>query len=115
VDSTVFHPELGCNFMGVAGQAFGANGAPIADLQVQISGTLAGQPVDKTGLTGAATQYGAGSYYEVQLANQPIASDSTLQITLFADSGQPMSDPFAFSTTASCQQNLLFINFVEQP
>jgi len=115
VDSTVFHPELGCNFMGVAGQAFGVNGAPIADLQVQISGTLDGQPVDKTGLTGAATQYGAGSYYEVQLANQPIASDSTLQITLFADSGQPISDPFTFSTTVSCQQNLLFINFVEQP
>src|SRR3989304_4580193 len=54
VDSTVFHPELGCNFMGVAGQAFGANGAPIADLQVQVRGTLAGPPVDKTGLPGAA-------------------------------------------------------------
>src|SRR3972149_3667128 len=45
VDSTVFHPELGCNFMGVAGQAFGVNGAPIADLQGQIRGTLDGQPV----------------------------------------------------------------------
>ncbi|MEX2143793.1 MAG: hypothetical protein WD740_04305 [Anaerolineales bacterium] len=114
VDSTVFHPELGCEFLGVAGQAFSADGAPIPDLQVQITGSLDGQDIDKSGLSGAATQYGAGSYYEVQLASQPIASDATLQVTLFGAAGQ-LSDPFTFSTTDSCQENLIFINFVEQP
>lgn len=115
LDSTVFHPELACNFMGVAGQAFGLDSAPIADLRVQITGTLNGEAVDKTGLTGAATQYGSGQYYEVQLAATPIASDNTLQIVLLDAVGQPISAAFTFSTTASCQENLLLINFSEQP
>ena len=115
MDSSVFHPELGCDFMGVAGQAFNLDGAPIADLSVHVSGTLGTESVDKLGLTGAATQYGAGEYYEVQLANQPVASESTLQVTLLDASGQAVSDAFSFNTTASCQENLVMINFVEQP
>lgn len=115
LDASVFHPELSCSFMGVAGQAFAQDGSPIADLQVHVTGTLDGQPVDKIGVTGAATQYGAGEYYEVQLANQPIASDNTLQVTLLNPSGDPVMDPFSFSTTASCQENLVLINFSEMP
>lgn len=115
LDSSVFHPELGCDFMGVAGQAFNLDGAPIADLSVHVSGALGTENVDKIGLTGAATQYGSGEYYEIQLANQPVASDSTMQVTLLGAAGQAISDAFSFSTTASCQENLLMINFVEQP
>ena len=115
LDSSVFHPELGCDFMGVAGQAFNLDGAPIADLRVHVSGTLGTESVDKFGLTGAATQYGAGEYYEIQLANQPVASDSTLQVTLLDAAGQAISDSYSFSTTASCQENLIMVNFVEQP
>ncbi|MCL5429372.1 MAG: hypothetical protein M1347_06200 [Chloroflexi bacterium] len=115
IDSTVFHPELACNFMGVAGQAFSLDATPITGLQVHVAGTLDDQPVDKIGLTGAAPQYGSGAYYEIQLANQPIASENALQITLLNASGAPISDPFSFSTTASCQENLLLINFSEMP
>lgn len=115
LDASVFHPELGCNFMGVAGQAFGQDGSPIADLQVHVTGTLDGQPVDKIGKTGAATQYGAGQYYEVQLANQPIASENTLQVTLLDASGSAISTPYSFSTTTSCQENLVLINFSQMP
>ena len=114
MDSSVFHPELGCDFMGVAGQAFNLDGAPIAGLSVHVSGTLGTENVDKLGLTGAATQYGSGEYYEVQLADQPVASDSTLQVTLLDAAGQVISAPFTFSTTASCEENLIMINFVEQ-
>ncbi len=115
LDASVFHPELACNFMGVAGQAFSLDGPPITGLQVHVTGTLDNQSVDKIGLTGAATQYGSGAYYEVQLANQPIASENTLQVTLLNASGSPISDAFAFSTTASCQENLVIINFSERP
>ena len=115
LDASVFHPELGCNFMGVAGQAFGKDGSPIPDLQVHMTGTLDGQPVDKIGKTGAATQYGAGQYYEVQLANQPIASENTLQVTLLDASGNAISTPYSFSTSTSCQENLVLINFSQMP
>jgi len=115
LDSTVFHPELGCNFMGVAGQVFSLEGNPVTGLQVHVTGTLGDQSIDKIGLTGAATQYGAGAYYEVQLGTQPIASDNTLQVTLLNASDGPISDPFNFSTTTSCQENLVIINFSEMP
>jgi hypothetical protein len=114
LDASVFHPELACNFMGVAGQAFGLDDAPITGLRVQISGTLNNEPVDKLSLTGAATQYGGGAYYEVQLADAPIASSNTLQIVLLEGNGQQVSAPVLFSTSDSCQQNLLMINFKEE-
>ena len=36
LDASVFHPELACNFLGVAGQAFGLDDAPITGLRVQV-------------------------------------------------------------------------------
>jgi hypothetical protein len=115
LDSTVFHPELGCSFMGIAGQAFGLDGNPVSGMQIHVTGTLNGEAVDKVGVTGAATQFGAGSYYEVQLASTPVASENTLNITLLDTSGVPVSSLFTFSTTDSCQSNLILVNFAEQP
>lgn len=114
LDSSVFHPELGCSFSGVAGQVFGLDDAPITGIRVQVSGTLSGEPVDKIGLTGAATQYGPGAYYEIQLGDTPVASE-TLHIVLINEQGQPISEATAFSTFDNCQQNLIFINFKELP
>jgi hypothetical protein len=114
LDASVFHPELACNFMGVAGQAFGLDDAPITGLRVQITGTLNNEAVDNLSLTGAATQYGGGAYYEIQLSDAPIASTNTLQIVLLDANGQQVSAPVLFSTSDSCQQNLLMINFKEE-
>lgn len=115
LDAAVFHPEMACNFMGVAGQAFGLDDAPITGLRVQVTGQLNGAPIDKIGLTGAASQYGPGAYYEIQLADTPIASDNTLQIALFNEAGQNVSAAIPFSTSADCSQNLILINFKQQP
>jgi hypothetical protein len=111
LDASLFHPELGCTFTGVAGQVFGTDGSPVADLQVHVTGTLGDQSIDKIGKTGAATQYGAGEYYEVQLGNQPIASENTLLIAVLDPNGNPISDGIPFNTSASCQENLVLINF----
>ncbi len=115
LDSSIFHPDLGCNFLGVAGQAFGLEDAPIPGLIVRVSGTLNGESVDKAGLTGAASQYGAGSYYEVLLGDEPIASENSLSIQILDGEGVPASDPFSFSTFASCEQNLILVNFKALP
>lgn len=113
LNSTIFYPELACNFMAITGQVF--DDGPVAGLQVHITGSLNGEPVDKVGLTGAATQYGFGQYYEVQLANQPIASENTLQATLLDAQGLPISAPHSFSTSASCEENLIMLNFSKLP
>jgi hypothetical protein len=114
LDSSVFHPELGCNFLGVAGQVFDVNGTPVNGLRIHITGMLAGNPISELGVTGAATQYGTGSYYEIQLADAPTVSEGTLQIAVLDESDQPISPLVTFSTTDSCQQNLILINFSEQ-
>jgi hypothetical protein len=114
LDSSVFHPELGCNFLGVAGQVFDVNGTPVNGLRIHVTGTLAGNAVSELGVTGAATQYGTGSYYEIQLADAPTVSEGTLQIAVLDANDQPISPLVTFSTTDSCQQNLILINFSGQ-
>lgn len=115
LDAALFRPEQACNFMGVFGQVFGLDDVPLTGVRVQVAGTLNGEAVDKLGLTGAATQYGAGAYYEIQLGNAPLASENTLQIMLLNENGEPLSGPVAFSTRGECNQNLTLINFKQIP
>jgi hypothetical protein len=115
LDSSIFHPDLGCSFLGVAGQAFGLEDTPIPGLRVQVTGMLDGESVDKVGLTGAASQYGAGSYYEIVLGDEPIGSNESLEIQIIDEDGLAASDAFSFSTFASCGQNLILVNFKALP
>jgi hypothetical protein len=101
--------------MGVAGQAFGLDDTPIPGLRVQVSGTLAGNAIDKLGLTGAASQFGAGSYYEIVLGDEPLASEGDLEIQVVDADGFAASDAYSFSTFSSCEQNLILINFKALP
>jgi len=110
IDSTIFHPELGCNFLGIGGQAFGADGAPVLALRVEVTGTLDGESVYLLSLTGAATQYGSGGY-EIYLSDEPVDSTGSLQIVLLDQEGQPLSEPIFFDTYADCEQNLVLLNF----
>ncbi len=114
LDSSVFHPDLECNFLGVAGQAFGLDDSPVAGLFVQIIGALEGEVIEKVGLTGAATHYGTGSYYEVQLASSPSDAEGMI-ISLLSESGEAISDPQSFDTSSSCEENLILINFKALP
>ena len=114
LDSSVFHPDLKCNFLGVAGQAFGLDDAPIAGLFVQVTGELAGESIEKLALTGAATHYGTGSYYEIQLDTSP-SDASGLIISLLLESGEIISDPFTFDVNSDCEENLVLINFKALP
>lgn len=115
LDATLFRPEQACNFMGVFGQVFGVDDAPLTGVRVQVAGTLNNEAVDKLGLTGAATQYGAGAYYEIQLGNAPLASENALQIVLLNENGEPLSSSTAFNTRGECSQNLILINFKQIP
>lgn len=106
----IAHPNLGCNWTGVAGQALGLNEAPVVGLLVKLEGTLAGKPVNLLGMTGTATQYGMGGY-EFTLADHLVASRNSLTIQLFDQAMIALSDKVSFDTFEDCNQALIHINF----
>ncbi len=104
------HADLGCAWMGAAGQVFDMDGKPISNLTVRVAGTAGGSPVDALGITGAADGYGPGGY-EVKLADQAVAG--VFRIELRDAEGKALTEPFSFETSGRCEQNLGVINFVQ--
>ncbi len=113
IPSTSFHPDLGCNWLGVAGQVIDINGAPVLGLIIEVGGLLDGKRIgDPTLLqaTGLATAYGDAGY-EVKLADEPIASVGTLWIQVMDQAGLPLSAKIEFDTYEDCERNLVIIYF----
>jgi hypothetical protein len=107
------HPNLACNWLGVAGQVFDKSGKPLSGLVLVVDGSLSGKSFEQIGLTGKATAYGDGGY-EVVLSNQAVASTSPLTISLYDVAGNALSDPIPFNSLADCTKNLILINFVSR-
>lgn len=111
IDGATFHPDVGCNWSGVAGQATSLNGESVRGLFVQLGGSMPGvESVDKLAMTGLAPQYGAGGF-EFTLADKPVSSSGTLWIQLFDQQNLPLSDKIYFDTYDDCQMNLIIIYF----
>jgi len=103
-------PEMGCNWMGVAGQVFGPDGNPMKLVVVNVSGILDGQAVANLGITGNALAYGPGGY-EVDLNGGVKGSTQTIWVQLTDLQGKPISDRYYINTFADCQKNLILLNF----
>ena len=99
--------SAGCNWLGVAGQVFDLQGNPVADGAYMI---WAHPPVDYQTFTGGARNYGP-SGWEVYLNDRPQVANYRIQ--LFSPTGTPVSEVIEFQTWASCSQNLVIINFVQ--
>lgn len=106
------HPEAGCDWMGVGGQVFDLQSAPIQNLVIAVSGLLNGEALDRVSLTGIATQYGDGGY-EVFLSDRPIDSRQSLWVQVQDLNGSQLSEKVYFDTFADCQKNLILVNFVQ--
>ncbi len=106
------HPELGCQWMGVAGQVFDSDGIPMEELVIEFGGTLAGQDVFGLTITGRAEVYGPGGF-EFKLADQPKTSDGTIWARVYNYDGIMLSADTYFSTYADCDRNLILLNFVQ--
>ena len=104
------HSAEGCNWLSVAGQVFDGSGNPVDNLIIDVMGTLGGDSLDYVTMTGLTTDFGPGGF-EIQLADEPIASTGTLTIQVFDLEGNPLSAPISFDTLASCSQNVVIINF----
>ncbi len=110
IDATLFDPNHGCTWMGVAGRAYDLQNGPVTKLEVQLFGILDGNLLSLTSLTGTSTQYGP-SGFEFTLASKPVASNQRLWIRLVDQAGVPLSDRIFFDTFADCTKNLVVINF----
>lgn len=104
------HPDVGCNWAGVAGQVFQTDGSPTYGYTVVITGSINGKAVSLNGVTGGAQAYGIGGY-EVQLSNAPFASTGTLKVNLLNTELKPVSAPISLTTYQDCQANLIVMNF----
>lgn len=111
INATLFNPGRGCNWMGVAGQAFDLKNSPVPlGIIVQVAGVIDGKGFSITSLTGTATQYGTAGY-EVTLSDKLVATKGQLWIRLLDQAGLAISDRVYFDTFADCNQNLILINF----
>ena len=110
IKSTLYHPDLGCEWLGIAGQAFDIRSSPAIGIRVQVGGYLGGRDIDLNTLTGAAIAYGR-SGYELKLADVPYTSNETLWVRLLDQQGIPLSDKIYFDTSNDCDHNLVIINF----
>jgi len=107
----VIRAEAGCNWMGVAGQAFSLNRSPVVGLFIQLGGTLNGKLFETLlSMTGTAIEYGQGGY-EFVISDKPVDSNKTLWVQLIDQANLPLSDKVYFNTYADCQKNLILINF----
>jgi len=110
--ANIYHPELGCDWMGVGGQAVDMSGAPVTGLIIRLGGSIPGinLPAMLMNLTGVALNYGRGGY-EFTLADHPIASKQSAWVQLLDQSNLPLSPKVYFNTYEDCSKNLIIVNF----
>lgn len=107
---------MGCEIMEVAGVVYDSQGAPLIGLALRMGGELGGAPYGpQDTLSGsAADRFGFGGY-AFELSDTPVASTETLWIQVIdASSGLPLSEQLFITTTTSCDENLILINWVQQ-
>jgi len=106
-----FQNELGCAWMGLAGQILGLDQDPRLDVWVRLGGELDGQPLDLLSLPGSATAYGPGGY-EFKLADAPLASQGSIWVQLEDPSGNPLSPRAPIDSSDACSENLILVTWI---
>jgi hypothetical protein len=115
IPARVYHPGIGCTFMGLSGQALDVRNNAVEGMVVQMGGTLEGrQFATQTTLTGLVLS--SDGRYEFTIADHPITSKQTLWVQLLDQSGLiPMSEKIFFDTYDDCERNLIIVNFSQTP
>lgn len=108
----LFHPKVGCHWLGIGGQVLGLDGSPQRGVLIEAGGSLAGRDVFALGLSGASPRYGPGGY-ELILAGEATDSLGTVWIMLRDLQGRRLSDHITLDTYSDCQKNLVYLNLVQ--
>jgi hypothetical protein len=115
IPARVYHPGIGCTFMGITGQALDVRNNAVEGMVVQLGGTLEGR-LFETQFTLTGLVVSSDGRYEFTIADHPITSKQTLWVQLLDQSGLvPMSDKIYFDTYDDCERNLIIVNFRQKP
>lgn len=114
IDSTIIHPELGCNWQGVGGTIVDANNADMLRITVRLVGFYNGKSRNELTVSSIAPAYGQ-SGYEFFLGKVPISSDGLLYIQILDQAGLPLSDNVYIDTFNDCSKNLALVRFKKNP
>ncbi|GAB4571334.1 MAG: hypothetical protein Kow0077_07760 [Anaerolineae bacterium] len=95
-----------CRWASIAGTAVSLSGEQISGLAVRVIG----EGIDEIRFTGTAPEFGPGGY-EVFLNGAPLEAQYTVQ--LLSQTGVPLSEALAVTTSASCEENVAVVNFVQ--
>ncbi len=112
VPSVMIRPQLGCEWLVIAGQVWDLEGEPVTGLTLHLYGELGGFTIDRFVLSGSenAVVYGR-SGYEFTLEDLVVTSTDGLQIQLVDTNGLPLSLAYKLQTYEDCQRNLILVNF----
>ena len=111
----IFHPESGCNWMGISGQIFNLEKLPLSEqLVLQIKGVLNGEDIELLAIVPDQNFFLPGGF-DFRLADIPIESSGTIYLMLFDLDGNQISDKVFITTYADCMKNSIIVNFVEIP
>ncbi len=105
------YPDLGCQWLGVAGQIFNSSGSPVNGLIIEANGRLEGHEVLQLGLSGLSRPIGPGGY-EIPLFDRPIDSNGALTLRVLDQNGSQLNETLSLTTYNDCRKNLIIINFV---
>ncbi|MEP7135399.1 MAG: hypothetical protein ABI904_10750 [Chloroflexota bacterium] len=107
-DSTLYHPDLTCNWAGIGGAVVDAKNSPVIGMVIVLRGSLDNKLIEQQTVSGINPEYGP-SGFEFKLGDAPIKTDKTLYIQLVDQSGLPLSDKIYISTSSECTKNLVLV------
>jgi hypothetical protein len=114
IDSTIIHPELGCNWQGVGGTVVDANNADMLRMTIRLVGIYNGKSKNELTVSSIAPAYGK-SGFEFFLGNTPLTSKGELYLQLLDQAGLPLSDNLYIDLSKECSKNLVLVRFVKNP
>jgi len=116
IASSKYHPEFGCNWMGVAGIVLDVNNAHVNGLQLLLLGTLNGKTINNFSISGMLPLLYGASGFEFDLGRTPIDSRSTLYLQLRDQGGAiQLSENVYINTYTDCNKNMTFVRFKKNP
>ncbi|MEZ4642357.1 MAG: hypothetical protein R3E31_06410 [Chloroflexota bacterium] len=103
-----FANNAGCAWMGIAGEVLDLSRNPVASGSYRVH--VWGSGIDQRVTTGSAPDY-SPSGWEQFLFNSPVVRDYNVQLE--TSSGTAVSQVYSVQTRASCNENLLRFDFVQ--
>jgi hypothetical protein len=113
ISSGKYHPESGCNWLGVAGIVLDKKNAPLTKAQLLLLGTLNGQTIKNFGMTSLDPLIYGPAGFEIYLGGTPLDSKGTLYLQLRDQGGVPLSENIYINTYSDCSKNMVWVEFKE--